>query len=44
MADKIKIKSLQLENILRELGLAPDSCNYVITIESNDRDTKSNIT
>ena len=47
MADKIKIKSLQLENILRELGLAPDSCNYVITIESNDRDTKlrfSNVT
>lgn len=40
MADKIKIKSLQLENILRELGLAPYSCNYVITIESNDRDTK----
>ena len=47
MADKIKIKSLQLESILRELRLAPDSCNYVITIESNDRDTKlrfSNVT
>ena len=44
MADKIKIKSLQLENILRELGLAPYSCNYVITIESNDRDTKLKLT